>query len=127
MAKYFLHIKVFSRGKGSRVTRAAAYRAGERIRDERTSEVYNHSDRDDVLHKEVMLASQFAGRTDRVPDDGPRRVSVRAVWCSLVRNQVLKRFLTIDPKGRGKRTFNVSVPTPSMYTVPERSINSCMT
>src|SRR5438270_11610069 len=64
MAKYFLHVKVFSRGKGSRVTRAAAYRAGERIRDERTSEVYNHSDRDDVLHKEIVLASQFAGRTD---------------------------------------------------------------
>ena len=42
MAKYFLHVKVFSRGKGSRVTRAAAYRAGERIRDERTSEVYNY-------------------------------------------------------------------------------------
>src|SRR5205823_7910704 len=30
MAKYFLHVKVFSRGQGSRVTRAAAYRAGER-------------------------------------------------------------------------------------------------
>src|SRR5438309_2810923 len=64
MAKYFLHIKVFSRGKGSRVTRAAAYRAGERIRDERTSEVYNYSDRHDVLHKEIVLASQLAGRTD---------------------------------------------------------------
>jgi hypothetical protein len=43
MAKYFLYVKVFSRGKGSRVTRAAAYRAGERIRDERTSEVYNYA------------------------------------------------------------------------------------
>ncbi|TLZ22242.1 MAG: hypothetical protein E6K29_19465 [Gammaproteobacteria bacterium] len=64
MAKYFLHVKVFSRGQGSRVTRAAAYRAGERIRDERTSEVYNYSDRQDVLHKEIVLASQFAGRTD---------------------------------------------------------------
>src|SRR6266853_4275494 len=42
MAKYFLYVKVFSRGEGSRVTRAAAYRAGERIRDERTSEVYNY-------------------------------------------------------------------------------------
>src|SRR2546421_48589 len=64
MAKYFLHVKVFSRGQGSRVTRAAAYRAGERIRDERTSEVYNYCDRQDVLHKEIVLASQFAGRTD---------------------------------------------------------------
>lgn len=64
MAKYFLHVKVFSRGKGSRVTRAAAYRAGERIRDERTSEVYNYSGREDVLHKEIVLASELAGRTD---------------------------------------------------------------
>jgi len=64
MAKYFLHVKVFSRGKGSRVTRAAAYRAGERIRDERTSEVYNYCSREDVLHKEIVLASELAGRTD---------------------------------------------------------------
>jgi hypothetical protein len=64
MAKYFLYVKVFSRGKGSRVTRAAAYRAGERIRDERTSEVYNYSGREDVLHKEIVLASELAGRTD---------------------------------------------------------------
>src|SRR5437773_1990963 len=64
MAKYFLYVKVFSRGKGSRVTRAAAYRAGERIRDERTSEVYNYTGREDVLHKEIVLASELAGRTD---------------------------------------------------------------
>ena len=61
MAKYFLHVKVFSRGKGSRVTRAAAYRAGERIRDERTSEVYNYSDRQDVLHKEIGQVSGTYG------------------------------------------------------------------
>jgi hypothetical protein len=64
MAKYFLLIKVFSRSKGSRVTKAAAYRAGERIRDERTSDVFNHSDRQDVVHKEIVLPSLFAGRTD---------------------------------------------------------------
>jgi len=61
MAKYFLHVKVFSRGQGSRVTRAAAYRAGERIRDERTSEVYNYSDRQDVLHKEIGQVSGTYG------------------------------------------------------------------
>src|SRR5487761_438019 len=56
-----LHI---SRGKGARVTRAAAYRAGERIRDERTGEVYDHSDRQDVAYKEVVLAADLAGRPD---------------------------------------------------------------
>ncbi|MGH8137641.1 MAG: MobA/MobL family protein [Steroidobacteraceae bacterium] len=64
MAKYFLLVKVISRGKGSRVTRAAAYRAGERIRDERTSESYNYSNRRDVVHKEILLPSRFAGRVD---------------------------------------------------------------
>ena len=64
MAKYFLHVKVFSRGQGSRVTRAAAYRAGERIHDDRTSESYDYSDRQDIPHKEIVLPSQFAGRTD---------------------------------------------------------------
>ncbi len=64
MASYFLRSKHISRGKGARVTRAAAYRAGERIRDQRTSEVYDYSDRDDVVCKEVVLPSGLAGRED---------------------------------------------------------------
>lgn len=64
MASYFLRSKHISRGKGARVTRAAAYRAGERIRDERTSEVYDYSDRNDVACKEVVVPSDLAGRDD---------------------------------------------------------------
>src|SRR5580692_11729214 len=64
MATYFLRTKHVSRGKGARVTRAAAYRAGERIRDERTSEVYDYTDRNDVAHKEIVLPSDLAGRPD---------------------------------------------------------------
>jgi hypothetical protein len=64
MAKYFLLVKIFSRGRGSRVTRAAAYRAGERIRDERTGESYNHSDRHDIVHTEIILPSGLASRPD---------------------------------------------------------------
>ncbi len=59
MALYFFRIKAFSRSKGCRVTRAAAYRAGERILDERTSESYNFSRRDDVLHKEIVLPAEW--------------------------------------------------------------------
>jgi len=66
MAIYLLHVKAFSRAKGGRVTRAAAYRAGERIRDERTREVYNFSDRDDILHKEIFVPSEYSG--DRTLD-----------------------------------------------------------
>src|SRR5581483_3789449 len=55
MAIYLLHVKPISRAKGGRVTRSAAYRAGERIRDERTREVYDFTERDDVVHKEILL------------------------------------------------------------------------
>ena len=55
MAIYLLHVKPISRAKGGRVTRSAAYRAGERIRDERTREIYDFTDRDDVVHKDILL------------------------------------------------------------------------
>ena len=64
MATYFLRTKHVSRGKGARVTRAAAYRAGERIRDERTSEVYDYSDRGDVVYKEVILPAELSAHAD---------------------------------------------------------------
>ncbi len=60
MAVYFLNLKTFGRSDGSSAPSAAAYRAGERIKDERTGRTYDHSDRQDVLHKEVVLPSRFA-------------------------------------------------------------------
>ena len=64
MAVYFLRARHVSRGKGARVTRAAAYRAGECIRDARTGEVHNYSNRHDVAYKEVVLPADLAGRAD---------------------------------------------------------------
>ena len=60
MAVYFLNLKMFGRAGGSSAVSAAAYRAGERIRDERTGKTYDHSERQDVMHKEIVLPSQFA-------------------------------------------------------------------
>jgi ATP-dependent exoDNAse (exonuclease V) alpha subunit len=61
VATYHLNLKNFSRSTGSNALSAAAYRAGERIRDERSGRIYDHSDREDVLHKEIILPSRFAG------------------------------------------------------------------
>ncbi len=60
MAVYFLHLETFSRAKGSSAVSLAAYRSRERIRDERTGRTYDHSQRQDVMHKEVLVPSQFA-------------------------------------------------------------------
>jgi MobA/MobL family len=64
MAVYFLRSKHISRSNGSRVTRAAAYRAGERIRNEATSEVFDFSSRSDIPYKEIVLPADLAGRDD---------------------------------------------------------------
>lgn len=62
MAIYYLGVKSFGRSAangGSVSTSAAAYRSGERIRDERRDRVYDHSNRRDVEYKEVLLPSHF--------------------------------------------------------------------
>ena len=64
MAVYFLRCEHISRKKGSQVTQAAAYRAGERIRDARSGEIYDYSDRNDVVYKEVVLPAELSGRDD---------------------------------------------------------------
>ena len=65
MAIFYMEIRPVARSSGRTATAAAAYRAGERIRDERTGALYDHSKRDDVLHKEIFLPSKL----DR-PDAG---------------------------------------------------------
>ncbi len=60
MAVYFLYMKTFGRANGSSAVNAAAYRAGERLRDERTGRTYDHSFRGGVLHQEIVLPSKFA-------------------------------------------------------------------
>jgi hypothetical protein len=61
VAIFQLHIKSISRGAGRTATAAAAYRAGERIRDERTGVLHNYSRRSDVNHKEILLPSTLQG------------------------------------------------------------------
>ena len=58
-----MQISSVTRGAGRRATAAAAYRAGERVRDERSGELFNYSRRRDVLHTEIFLPAQFDGVT----------------------------------------------------------------
>lgn len=61
MAIFGIQISSLSRGAGRRATAAAAYRAGERVRDERGGRLYNFSRRSDVLHSEIFLPAQYEG------------------------------------------------------------------
>ena len=59
MGMFHLGIHRLSRGAGRSATAAAAYRAGERIRDERTGKLHNYSRRTDVTHTEIFLPSHI--------------------------------------------------------------------
>ena len=59
MAIFRLAITPVGRSAGRSATAAAAYRSGERIRDERSKRIHDHSDRTDVLHREILLPARF--------------------------------------------------------------------
>ncbi len=61
----FFNVSSLSRADGRSAPAAAAYRAGERLRDEGRGQVYNHSRRRDIEHREILLPASRAGA---VPD-----------------------------------------------------------
>jgi hypothetical protein len=86
MAIYYLGVKSFGRSAGtggSVSTSAAAYRAGERIRDERTGRIYDHSHRKDIEHKEILLPAHLSGASAQ-PDWARDR---SALWNAVERSE----------------------------------------
>jgi ATP-dependent exoDNAse (exonuclease V) alpha subunit len=61
VATFRMQISSVGRSAGRRATAAAAYRAGERLRDERSGKLYNYSRRRDVLHSEIFLPARVEG------------------------------------------------------------------
>ena len=55
MAIYHFSVHVISRRAGRSAVKAAAWRAGERLRDELTGELANFTNRQDVLHSEILV------------------------------------------------------------------------
>lgn len=104
MANYFLHVKTFGRGKGSRATKAAAYRAGERIRDERTSAVYNYK-----ANAERMNIQKREYRKRHAEQDSARR------WSKFRQQQQseMKRTQELDPAGQNSAAPGRPKPSPS--------------
>lgn len=65
MAIYHLSAKLISRKAGRSSTAAAAYRAGERIVDERTGEVHDYTRKASVDHAEIVMPSTSDWRPTR--------------------------------------------------------------
>lgn len=64
MAIYHMSMKTVARAKGKSATAAAAYRAGEKIKDERTGEIFDYSRKLGVVETEIILP-ESCGKIDR--------------------------------------------------------------
>lgn len=66
LAVYHLSVKPLSRAAGRSATAASAYRAGEKVRDERTGETFDYTAKRGVEHAEIVLpAGAPSWATDR--------------------------------------------------------------
>jgi ATP-dependent exoDNAse (exonuclease V) alpha subunit len=93
VASYHLSVKTLSRSAGRSATGAAAYRAAERIHDERTGEVFDYRRKRGVEHREMIL-----------PTDAPDWARGReALWNAAERAETRKNA-TVG------REFEVALP-----------------
>jgi hypothetical protein len=77
---YHLSIKIISRGKGKSAVAAAAYRAGEKIKNEYDGEIHDYTRKRGIEHTEILL-----------PANAPPEYKERAVlWNAVERVKKLK-------------------------------------
>jgi hypothetical protein len=69
MAIYHFSAKVISRANGSSAVASAAYRAAERLHDDRLGRDHDFSNKAGVVHSEIML-----------PEGAPERLNDRAAF-----------------------------------------------
>jgi len=80
VALYHLSIKIISRGKGKSAVAAAAYRAGEKITNERDGITHDYTRKGGIIHTEILL-----------PDHAPREYVDRAVlWNAVEKSERYK-------------------------------------
>ena len=94
MAIYHLSVKTVSRSTGRSAVAAAAYRARERIVDERTGQVHNYTRKQDVISAEIVL-----------PVDAPAWAHDRAALWNAAEKAETRKNSTVA------REFEVALPS----------------
>ncbi|MDE8346488.1 MAG: MobA/MobL family protein [Acidocella sp.] len=93
MAIYHLSVKTISRSAGRSATAAAAYRAGDKIADERTGEIHDYTRKGGVESAEIVL-----------PADAPQWAANRsALWNAAERSETRKNSTVA-------REFEIALP-----------------
>ena len=80
MAIYSFRMQVISRGKGRTATAAAAYRSGEKIKDEQTGDVHDYRRKSNIYGSKILL-----------PENAPARLGNRTtLWNEVERGEKRK-------------------------------------
>ena len=104
MAIFHSHVQVISRGKGKSAVAAAAYRAGELIKNEYDGQIHNYTRKGGVIHTEILL-----------PGHAPDEYADRAVLWNAVekiekaKNSQLARELDIALPTEFAREQNIAL------------------
>jgi len=97
LKREFCNIKIISRGKGKSAVAAAAYRAGEKIRNEYDGMEHDYTRKGGVVHTEILL-----------PDNALAEYSDRAVLWNAVekiektKNSQLAREIELESQKSGE-------------------------
>jgi len=101
VAMYHLHVRFIKRTAGRSSVAAAAYRAGEKIKDERTGTLYDFTHKTHVTHQEVLL-----------PEHLPERLQDRATLWNTVE---------LGLRANGQPAFEVEFALPRELTGEQRT------
>ena len=104
---YHLHVRFVQRSQGRSSVAAAAYRAGEKMRDEHTGKLYDFTHKTHVEHSEILL-----------PEHVPVELADRATLWNRVEQQLNHK--------RGQPAFEVEVALPRELS-PEKRLELART
>ncbi len=99
MANYHLHAKFFSRSKGHSATGAAAYRSGEKIKDETNNKTHDYTGRSGVVDTEIYA-----------PDHAPEWATDRSRLWNEVEKAETNKDGSIRKKAQLAQEIEVSLP-----------------
>ena len=94
MAIYHLSVKTIGRSEGRSATAAAAYRAADKITDERTGEIHDYTRKGGVSHTEILL-----------PDNAPTWATNRAELWNAAEQSETRKNSTVA------REFEIALPS----------------
>ena len=117
MAIFHLSAKIISRKAGRSATGAAAYRAGEKVIDERTGEVHDYSRKRGVEHAEIVMPSATDWRPTRAELWNAAELKNKRADAQVAREFVIALPDELPPEARKRLALGFAREIADRYSV----------